>query len=78
MINHIFTKLILEYKPKVTDGELTWEKEPMYDKEDTNVLPDKFSDFKDVKHVKAGHAAQGANATRKRNYSNTVRSFFED
>ena len=79
MRNHIFTQIILEYKPKVTDGKLTWETEPFYSDGDSgNVLPDKFSDLKNLKHIKAGKAAQNVDAKQKRDYSNTVRSFYED
>lgn len=79
MKKHIFTKLILEYKPKVTDGELTWEDEPFYEEDkDTNILPNKFTDFKNVKNIKAGNKAHTVNANRKRDYSNTVRSFYEN
>lgn len=78
MEHEIFTKLINEYKPKVTDGELSWEKEPLFDKEDEKVLPDKFTDLKNIKNIKAGNKAHKPDANRKRNYSNTVRSFYED
>lgn len=75
--NNIFTKYILEYTPKVIDGELEWEPEPLYDKEDSKLLPDKFNDFKDIKHIKAGKNAHKPGANRKRDYSNTRRSFYE-
>lgn len=78
-MDKIFTKLINEYKPKVIDGELTWEKEEIFtDDNNSNILPDTFTDCKDIKHIKAGKAAHSVDAKRKRNYSNTVRSFYEN
>lgn len=73
-----FFNKIIEYTPKVVDGELSWEKDSLYDKEDEKILPDKFTDLKDIKHIKAGKNAHSPSANRKRDYSNTVRSFYEN
>lgn len=73
-----FFNKIIEYTPKVIDGELSWEKDSLYDKEDEKILPDKFTDLKDIKHIKAGKNAHKPDANRKRDYSNTVRSFYEN
>ena len=79
-MDNLFSKLITEYTAHVINGKVRWEKDKFYtdDGKEDDILPDKFTDFKNLKHIKAGKSAQTPDAKRKRNYSNTVRDFYTD